>query len=124
MIVGVLFFVVGVAMFYWPEQSQKIIKSIYAGRQSLYLLGFFEAFGGLAIFVNAALWDKIWLGPAVKLFGWYLAIEGLCYLFLPMKWLEMIPSMTENRKVSIAISLFYIFISLILIYALLLVRKM
>ena len=111
-------------MFYRSEQSQGVIKKIYSNRQILYAIGFLEAFGGLTLFVKSSAWEKFWFGTIMEYFAIYMAFEGLAYLLLPEKLFAVIPAMMENRKVNMAVSLFYVFLSLILIYALLLTRKM
>lgn len=122
-LIGVVFLAIGSLMFYWPEKSNSIIKSLYSHKQTIFLVGFFEVVIGISIFNKADLWKQVWFGSLLDFFGWYLAIEGVLYFFLSEKIIQKIPDLMQNKIINIIFSLFYVFSGIALLYAVILVKR-
>ena len=113
---GMFSTIAALSMFFERKMLLSILDQTAKNRALLYLIGVAEVVGGLLIVLKHQVWS-LDLPIIVTLLGWLLLIEGIIYLFLPVKGARSIFKWLHDRQAYYLVALCYLLVGIYLAYS-------
>jgi uncharacterized membrane protein HdeD (DUF308 family) len=113
---GAFSIIAACSMFFERKMLLSIFDQTAKNRALLYMIGVAEVIGGLLITLQHQSWSPD-LPLVVSLLGWLLLLEGIIYVFLPMKSARSIFKWLHDKQVYYLIALCYLLVGIYLAYS-------